>query len=142
MQVSQQLHELEQRAKAANQSALASGQPTGHLALFGQVVPWPQLTELTRWVDKLVDDLRKGRVSRAQTYRWLKLYSQYQETKDEDPALAMRYKPLLSYALRPQGESSRQLFTDYQDLLNHEHPAWRYLSVWVQWGLYKLREKL
>lgn len=78
-------------------------------------------------------------MSKAQCYRWLKLHSEYQQA--EDPALAMRYKPLLRYALRPQGESSHQLYADYQDLLNHEHPAWRYLSVWVQWTLYSLRER-
>ena len=88
-------------------------------------------------VTELVSDLQEGRVSRAQAYRWLKLHAQYSSVQDE-PALAMRYKPLLRYALRPQGQ--KELYTTYQDLLNHEHPAWRYLNVWVQWGLYSLRE--
>ena len=138
VQVSEQLQDLERQAKAANQNALRNMQPTGHLALFGQVVPWAELTELGAWKTKLVNDLESDTVSRAQCYRWLKLFNQFQKT--DDPALAMRYKPLLRYALRPQGESSRELYHEYQDLLNHTHPAWRYLGVWVQWALYSLRE--
>jgi CRISPR-associated protein Csm1 len=141
-QLSQLVKSLEEDAKVANKADEAR---RGHLALFGQAVPWDSLLEVRRWAEGLQRDLEGRRVSKAQVYRWLRLHREYTRSltaKEADVGRAMRYKPLLAYALRPKGQQDQDLYERYGDLLNHAHPAWVHLPVWVQWGLYAQREDL
>ncbi len=81
------LGEAEKKAKEAGR---------GRLSLFGLAVPWEGLAALRGWAEGLVQDLRQGKVSRAQAYRWLFLWRRFFLL--EDPGEKVGYKPLLAYA--------------------------------------------
>lgn len=128
--IAQALQEAETSAKKAGR---------GRLFLFGQAVPWETLKGLRRdWMERLREDLGQDRVSKAQVYRWLRLWQQFWGTPN-DPGERMRYKPLLAYALRRVQERDQGTWGWYMRLLDHQEPAWHYLPVWVQWALYKER---
>ncbi len=124
--------ELSRALQKAEKAAKEAGR--GRLFLFGQAVPWTQLRALRQEVETLRGDLRAERVSRAQVYRWLSLWRRFWPL--EDPGERMRYKPLLAYALRRVRERDEVAWKRYLRLLDHQDPAWEYLPVWVQWGLY------
>ncbi|MGC8877097.1 type III-A CRISPR-associated protein Cas10/Csm1 [Thermus sp.] len=129
-ELSRLLGGAEKRAKEAGR---------GRLFLFGQAVPWEKLPRLRAWAEDLFLDLRQERVSRAQAYRWLSLWRRFAPL--EDPGERMRYKPLLAYALRRVRERDEGAWERYLRLLDHQDPAWAYLPVWVQWALYRERER-
>jgi CRISPR-associated protein Csm1 len=125
--------ELSRLLTRAEKAAKEAGR--GRLFLFGQAVPWADLRKLRQEVEALRSDLRAERVSRAQVYRWLALWRRFWG-QDMNEGERMRYKPLLAYALRRVGERDERAWERYMELLDHQGPAWRYLPVWVQWGLY------
>ena len=127
--------ELSRLLTRAEKAAKEAGR--GRLFLFGQAVPWGELPGLRAWAEALSRDLREGRVSRAQAYRWLSLWRRFSPL--EDPGERMRYKPLLAYALRRVRERDEGAWERYLRLLDHQDPAWAYLPVWVQWALYRER---
>jgi CRISPR-associated protein Csm1 len=124
--------ELARLLTRAEKAAKAAGR--GRLFLFGQAVPWGELRALRQAVGLLRADLKSERVSRAQAYRWLSLWREFWTKADEGER--MRYKPLLAYALRRVRERDEGAWRRYLGLLDHQGPAWEYLPVWVQWGLY------
>jgi CRISPR-associated protein Csm1 len=125
--------ELSRLLTRAEKAAKEAGR--GRLFLFGQAVPWADLRKLRLEVEALRSDLRAERVSRAQVYRWLALWRRFWG-QDMNEGERMRYKPLLAYALRRVRERDEGAWKRYMGLLDHQGPAWRYLPVWVQWGLY------
>ncbi|MDT7910216.1 type III-A CRISPR-associated protein Cas10/Csm1 [Thermus sp.] len=125
--------ELSRLLTRAEKAAKEAGR--GRLFLFGQAVPWAHLRNLRQEVEALRSDLRAERVSRAQVYRWLALWRRFWG-QDMNEGERMRYKPLLAYALRRVRERDERAWERYMGLLDHQGPAWRYLPVWVQWGLY------
>jgi CRISPR-associated protein Csm1 len=129
--------ELSRLLTRAEKAAKEAGR--GRLFLFGQAVPWAHLRKLRLEVEALRSDLRAERVSRAQVYRWLSLWRRFWG-QDMNEGERMRYKPLLAYALRRVRERDERAWKRYMGLLDHQGPAWRYLPVWVQWGLYLSRK--
>jgi CRISPR-associated protein Csm1 len=128
-QMARALQEGEKRAKEAGR---------GRLFLFGQAVAWGELPHLKGWQEDLRRDLEGERVSKAQVYRWLRLW-QERMREGLDEAERMRYKPLLAYALRRVREKDAGAWERYLRLLDHQDPAWVHLPVWVQWALYRER---
>ncbi|MCS7069706.1 MAG: type III-A CRISPR-associated protein Cas10/Csm1, partial [Meiothermus sp.] len=122
---------LAEAVQEAEQQAKQNGR--NRLHLFGQSVPWAELRDLVPWVRDLRQHLNaegEEGLSSALAYRLLRLWKQHQQ---EDPARRMRYKPLLAYTLR---ERSKEIREHYLQLTDHQAPAWQYLPVWLQWGLY------
>lgn len=130
-QMAEALREGEKRAKEAGR---------GRLFLFGQAVAWDTLRELRAWQEGLRLHLQKERVSKAQVYRWLALWRRFW-SEGLDEGERMGYKPLLAYALRRVREKDEGTWKTYLNLLDHQQPAWQYLPVWVQWGLYGERRE-
>jgi CRISPR-associated protein Csm1 len=119
----------------AVQEAEKAAKTAGHnrLHLFGESVPWGELRDLVPWVNDLRRHLQaegKGGMTSALAYRLLRLWKGHQAG---DEAQRMRYKPLLAYALR---EREKEIREHYLQLTDHTQAAWKYLPVWVQWGLY------
>ncbi len=122
---------LAEAVQEAEQAAKAAGRDQLHL--FGQSVPWSELPELVGWMQIFQRHLQaegKEGMTSALAYRLLRLWKQHQEGGEVQ---RMRYKPLLAYALRERNDEIR---THYLQLTNHQGSAWRYLPVWLQWGLY------
>ncbi|WP_105316778.1 type III-A CRISPR-associated protein Cas10/Csm1 [Thermus tenuipuniceus] len=134
---------MAQALQEAEASAKEAGR--GRLFLFGRAVPWDTLRDLRQnWMERLREDLKGDRVSKAQVYRWLSLWRQFWSTfrpqdPNEDLGERMRYKPLLAYALRRVKEKDANTWKWYCELLNHQKPAWHHLPVWAQWALYRER---
>ena len=124
---------LAEAVQEAEQAAKAAGRDRLHL--FGQSVPWAKLRGLVDWVRSFRQHLQaegKEGMTSALAYRLLRLWRQHQRYPQDDPA-RMRYKPLLAYALRERQPEVRE---HYLHLTDHQSPAWQYLPVWLQWGLY------
>lgn len=122
---------LYDQVDASEKQAKKAGR--NRLALFGQTVEWEKLTEMQTRALRLAAQLGDRTIPTNLAYRWLQLHREYMGGKDE--ALRMRYKPMLAYMMRDR----KSLANEYQDLHNHQHPAWIHLPVWVQWGMYLSR---
>jgi len=133
------VHRAEEQAKERGKDPASPTRGKGHLTLFGQVVPWEELEEVSEWADWLRGELEAGRFPSALAYRLLKLHRAYWEAGD--PARKMFYKPQLAYLLRNFADDEKYpgYLQRLHRLLDHTKPEWQYLPVWVQWGLYSAR---
>jgi len=133
------VRQAEEQAKARGKAPESPSRGQGHLALFGQAVPWSALQGLAPWARWLMNEHAHGRFPSALAYRLLKLHRRFQE--EEDPARKMFYKPQLAYTLRNYTDGEK--FPGYRErlsqLLDHTRPEWAHLPVWVEWGLYGAR---
>ncbi len=123
------VQEAERRAKNAGRN---------RLALFGVEVPWQELPELLDRGERLFRHLTDGDLPKGIVHRLLSLWAVYRRWRDAGDPSGLRYKPLLFYQRRNEGV--KKLWKEFfEELMNHDSPAMRYLPVWVQYAAYARR---